>query len=69
MSSWLRHLFSMLPARLSLRTHGGELRGTMCQIQAHTQNADLLLTQQRSVPYDAHKRLFVVKKEVKRSSS
>jgi len=54
---------------LSALTGIGELRGIMCQILAHTQNADLSLSQQRRVLYDAHKRLCAVTKGVEKSLS
>jgi hypothetical protein len=54
---------------LSALTGIGELRGIMCQILAHTQNADLLLSQQRRVLYDAHKRICAVTKGVEKRAS
>jgi len=54
---------------LAALTGIGELRGTMCQILAHTQNTDLSLSQQRRVLYDAHKRLCAVTKGVEKPGS
>ncbi len=42
----------------------GELRSTVSQILASTQNIDLSLRQQRRVLYDAHKRISAVTKGV-----
>ena len=54
---------------LSVLTGIGELRGIMCQILAHTHNADLSLSQQRRVLYDAHKRICAVTKGVEKRTS
>ena len=54
---------------LSAITGIGELHGILCQILAHTQNADLSLSQQRRVLYDAHKRICAVTKGVGKPAS
>jgi uncharacterized oligopeptide transporter (OPT) family protein len=46
-----------------------ELRGLMIQILSHAQNADLSLSQQRRVLYDAHKRISAVSKGVEKPAS
>jgi hypothetical protein len=51
---------------LSALTGIGELRATMAQILAYCKNADLSLTQQRRVLYDAHKRISAVTKGVEK---
>ena len=49
---------------LAALTGIGELRSTLSQILASTQNIDLSLRQQRRVLYDAHKRISAVTKGV-----
>ena len=49
---------------LAALTGIGELRSTVSQILASTQNIDLSLRQQRRVLYDAHKRISAVTKGV-----
>jgi hypothetical protein len=49
---------------LAALTGIGELRSTLSQILASTQNIDQSLRQQRRVLYDAHKRISAVTKGV-----
>ena len=49
---------------LAALTGIGELRSTLSQILASTQNVELSLSQQRRVLYDAHKRISAVTKGV-----
>ena len=47
----------------------GELRATLSQVQADTQNMDQSLRQQRRVLYDAHRRLCAVTKGVEKPAA
>jgi hypothetical protein len=54
---------------LSTLTGIGELRATLSQVQADTQNMDLSLRQQRRVIYDAHRRICAVTKGLQKPTS
>ena len=54
---------------LSALTGIGEIRATLGQVQADTQNIDLSLRQQRRVIYDAHRRISTVTKGLQKPAS
>jgi hypothetical protein len=54
---------------LSAITGIGELRATLSQVQANTENMDQSLRQQRRVIYDAHRRICTVTKGLQKPTS